>query len=81
MVRRTMEEIAISKFKATCLAVPERVRETGLSVRVTRRGEVVAEIQPPRPKAEDRSRLLGRLRGKGNIIGDIVSPATDPVDW
>jgi hypothetical protein len=29
-----MEEIAISKFKATCLAVLERVRKTGQAVRV-----------------------------------------------
>ena len=33
-----MEEIAISKFKATCLSVPETVRKTGKTV-VTRFGE------------------------------------------
>ena len=42
-----MEEIAISKFKATCLAVLERVRKTGEPVRVTRFGQVVAEVVPP----------------------------------
>jgi len=31
-----MEEIAISKFKATCLAVLERVRLTNQPIRVTR---------------------------------------------
>jgi hypothetical protein len=30
-----MEEIAISKFKATCLAVLERVRKTGKTFLVT----------------------------------------------
>ena len=39
-----MEEIAISKFKATCLAVMERVRRTRQPVLVTRFGEPVAEI-------------------------------------
>jgi len=34
-----MEEIAISKFKATCLAVLENVRKTGKTVLVTRFGE------------------------------------------
>ncbi len=42
-----MEEIAISKFKATCLAVLERVRKTGKPVLVTRFGEPVAELVPP----------------------------------
>ena len=32
-----MEEIAISKFKATCLAVLENVRKTGKAIPVTRR--------------------------------------------
>ena len=42
-----MEEIAISKFKATCLAVLERVRKTGQPILVTRFGQVIAEIRPP----------------------------------
>jgi hypothetical protein len=36
--RGFMEEIAISKFKATCLAVLEKVRKTGKPVLVTRFG-------------------------------------------
>jgi prevent-host-death family protein len=43
-----MDEIAISKFKATCLAVLERVRETGRSVRVTKFGKPIAEVVPPK---------------------------------
>ena len=42
-----MEEIAISKFKATCLAVLERVRKTGKPVVVTRFGQPIAQISPP----------------------------------
>ena len=42
-----MEEIAISKFKATCLAVLERVRKTGQPILVTRFGQAIAEIRPP----------------------------------
>ncbi len=75
-----MEEIAISKFKATCLAVLERVRKTGKPVLVTRFGEPVAEVVPPpipqRPKG-----WLGSLAGTGRIVGDIVSPASDEQDW
>ena len=43
-----MQEIAISKFKATCLAVLEDVRRTGAPVRVTRFGRPVAEVVPAR---------------------------------
>ena len=44
-----MEEIAISKFKATCLAVLERVRRTGKPILVTRFGKPVAEVVAPSP--------------------------------
>ena len=50
-----MEEIAISKFKATCLSVMERVRKTKKPVRVTRFGEPVAEIVPPTPPPPPKS--------------------------
>jgi len=58
-----MEHIAISKFKATCLAVLEKVRRTGKSVTITRRGEVVAQINPPAAPA-DGTRKLGWFRGE-----------------
>jgi prevent-host-death family protein len=75
-----VEEIAISKFKATCLAVLERVRKTGKPVLVTRFGEPVAEVVPP-AVPQPKKRELGSLRGTARIVGDIVSPATDPEDW
>ncbi len=74
-----MEEIAISKFKATCLAVLERVRKTGQPVLVTRFGEPVAEVVPPVPKPG--KRVLGAMRGTIRIVGDIVGPISDPDDW
>jgi prevent-host-death family protein len=74
-----MEEIAISKFKATCLAVLERVRKTGKPILVTRFGEPVAEVVPPQVK-ERPTRELGTLQGTARIVGDIVSPASDD-DW
>jgi prevent-host-death family protein len=74
-----MEEIAISKFKATCLGVLERVRRTGTPVLVTRFGEPVAEVVPaPTPKR--RATWLGAMAGTGSIAGDIVSPVAED-DW
>ena len=74
-----MEEIAISKFKATCLAVLDRVRKTGKPIRVTRFGQAVAEVVPP-----GGARIAPRLgtgMGTGIILGDIVGPIGDESDW
>jgi len=75
-----MEEMAISKFKATCLAVLERVRRTKQPILITRFGKPIAEVVPPRPKIRSES-WLGSLRGTGSITGDIVAPAVDEADW
>jgi len=75
-----MQEIAISKFKATCLAVLERVRKTRQGVRVTRFGRPVAEVVPP-SIPERPLTWLGALAGTGQIQGDIVAPAADEQDW
>lgn len=75
-----MEEIAISKFKATCLAVLERVRKTGKPILVTRFGEPVAAINPP-PPGDRPKHWVGAARATGEILGDIVSPAADATDW
>ena len=73
------ETIPISEFKATCLAVLERVRRTGVSIIVTRRGTPVAEISPPpAPPVPD---WVGSLRGTARIVGDIVSPSVPEDDW
>jgi len=74
-----MEEIAISKFKATCLAVLEKVKKTGEPVLVTRFGHPVAQIMPPAPAK--RIPKLGTGVGSAKIIGDIVGSITDISDW
>ena len=76
----SMEQIAVSKFKATCLAVLEKVRKTRQPVSVTRFGEPVAEIVPPRPAARP-ARWIGSLANTARIQGDIVSTAADERDW
>jgi prevent-host-death family protein len=75
-----MEEIAISKFKATCLAILERVRQTRRPIRVTRFGEPVAEVVPPSQKVK-KGRWLGSMVGTIEIKGDIITPASDEKDW
>jgi prevent-host-death family protein len=67
-----MREIAISKFKATCLAVLEDVRRTGTPVRVTRFGKPIAEVLPPRQ--EKPSAWLGCMKDSMEVLGDISGP-------
>jgi prevent-host-death family protein len=74
-----VDEIAVSAFKARCLAVLREVERTRRPVRVTRYGKAVAEIVPPaRRRAK---RRLGLLAGRTEILGDIVSPAAPPEAW
>lgn len=75
-----IETIAISKFKATCLAQIDSVNKTGRPLIITRRGEPIAQILPP-PVAKKKKSWLGSFRKSGSITGDIVSPATNIEDW
>ena len=73
-----MQEIAISKFKATCLAVLEDVQKTRRPILVTRFGKPVAEVVPARAS---KKRLLGCMKGTVEILGDIVGPISSFDDW
>ena len=75
-----MEQIAVSKFKATCLAVLENVRKTRQPILVTKFGKPIAEIMPPPAEATPKS-WLGSMTGTAEIRGDIIAPALDPEDW
>ena len=76
----TSEVISISQFKATCLAVLDKVKRTGKPVLVTRRGIPIVMIEPP-PPPELKESWLGAFKHKGKIIGDIVSPASNETEW
>jgi prevent-host-death family protein len=75
-----MEEIAISEFKAKCLAVLERVRKTKKPVCVTRYGTPVAEVIPP-STVQERSAWIGSMKDSVEILGDIISPANEESEW
>jgi len=75
-----METVTISKFKATCLALLDRVKKTGQPILVTRKGEPIAQILPPPPPEKPES-WLGSFTSSGKIVGDIISPALDEKEW
>jgi len=75
-----MDEIAVSKFKATCLAALNRVRRTGRPLRVTRFGKPLADVVPTQaPPPEDG--WLGAMEGRGRITGDLVPPVAGADEW
>lgn len=76
----SIQTISISEFKATCLAVLDRVKRTGRPVLVTRRGEPIAQVIPPLPLERPKS-WLGCMAGSVQVPGDIVSPVADENEW
>ncbi len=75
-----MQEIAISEFKAKCLAILERVCKTKKPIRITRFGRPVADVFPPSPPIEDVP-WLGSMAGTLEIVGDIVAPVIEASDF
>jgi prevent-host-death family protein len=75
-----METISISKFKATCLALLEQVKQTGEPIVVTKRGVPIAQVVPA-PARETRKPTFGAMKGRAEILGDIVGPTSSVDDW
>jgi len=67
------QSIGASAFKARCLALLDRVAETGEPLVITKRGRAVARLVSAR-RAEPAS-----LRGSVTFRGDIVAPVLD--EW
>ncbi len=63
-----MREIAAAKFKEQCLALLEEVDPDGIII--TKRGKPVAKLIP---LGTDSASLIGSLRGKLTIKGNILS--------
>ena len=63
-----MRHIAAAKFKEQCLALLEEVGLEGIVI--TKRGKPVAKLIP---LTADSASLIGSLRGKLKIKGDIMS--------
>jgi prevent-host-death family protein len=75
-----METISVSRFKATCLAVLQRVKRTGRPILITRYGEPVAELVPPTPRAA-KADWLGSMEGRAQVLGDVIGPALEGDAW
>jgi prevent-host-death family protein len=74
-----MEEISVSKAKATLLAVVKKVERTGKPVRLTKHGKAVVEIVPSRTNTK--ARELGTMAGTVEVHGDIVGSIVSQDEW
>jgi prevent-host-death family protein len=74
-----MKEIAISEFKAKCLALLDQVQKTKRPIRITRFGKPVAEVVPTSPSP--RPDWMGSMKDSIEIVGDVVSPANEEGEW
>jgi len=75
-----MQEVAISQFKAKCLAMLEEVFKTRKSLRITRFGKPIAEVIPP-SSIQGRAAWIGSMKDSMEIRGDIISPANEEEEW
>lgn len=69
--------LAVSEFKARCLAVLDEVARTGEGVTLLKRGKPLARVLPA--ASVDHDHPQRRLAGTIEILGDVVAPAL-PVD-
>ena len=67
-----MKQIAAAKFKEQCLALLDEVDADGLVI--TKRGKAVAKLIP---MASESASLIGSLKGKVEIKGDLLSTGLD----
>jgi prevent-host-death family protein len=67
-----MKQVAAAKFKAQCLALLDEVDAEGLVI--TKRGKPVAKLIPI---AAESANLIGALKGKVEIKGDVLSTGLD----
>jgi prevent-host-death family protein len=70
-----MESLTVSKFKATCLAVVERVAKTKHRLIITKRGKPIAELIPYEGETAPVP-----LKDTVAFLGDIISPVAAE-DW
>ncbi len=74
-----MEKINASYFKARCLGILDRVRETGEPIVILKRGRPVAELWPP--SNAEAQYPQSELKGSVMVIGDIVGPVLPEDHW
>ena len=74
-----MNTINASDFKARCLAILDRVHETGERVVILKRGRPVAELSPV--TGEGDTYPQAELEETVIVVGDVVGPVFPEEHW
>ena len=74
-----MMTIDTSDFKVRCLAILDRVHETGERVVILNRGQPVAELTCA--TSGDKRYPQAELEGTVTIVGDVVGPVFPEEHW
>jgi prevent-host-death family protein len=72
------KKMPAGKFKAQCLQVMDQVQATRQPVVITKHGRPVAKLIPMQENPDD---IFGFMKGKLEIVGDVLAPATPSEDW
>ncbi|MCY3806266.1 MAG: type II toxin-antitoxin system Phd/YefM family antitoxin [bacterium] len=76
------ETMPAGEFKAKCLAIMDRVAETGGQVIITKYGHPVAALVPCPLPAAGVPELWGSCRGEITVSADLTEPTGDgDEDW
>ena len=67
-----MKRMAAGSFKSKCLAVMDEVHAKCETVIITKHGKPVAKLVPVNAEKDG---IYDFLAGKGDIVGDIITPA------
>ena len=73
-----MKKIGAGAFKANCLAIMDEVQAKRVTVVITKRGKPVAKLVPVTAAKDP---IFGFYAGKGEIVGDVVSPILSLEEW
>jgi prevent-host-death family protein len=72
--------IAASKFKAECLRLMDEVAATRQPLVITKHRKPVARLMPVERPAKPEP-FLDRLKGKFEIVGDLLAPIIPEDEW
>lgn len=72
-------EIGAGQFKATCLAVMDRVRERREEYVITKHGRPVAKLVPVGGPERSPAQAFGWMKGSVTECGDVIGPTG--VEW
>ena len=75
-----MSDVNVTDLRQNLPAYLERARR-GERIRITSRGEVIAEISPPKATQHEAETIRSQLRGSVVHYALPMDPADDPKEW